>query len=69
MEVRMKEVSHEKSGGFDLGLTLITGGVGALTALTSEKHEVVIEHEGEFGVGTGSTHSEARANAIRDLNE
>lgn len=65
----MKEVSHKETGGFDPLLTVFTAGAGALTAFTSTDHEVVVEHNGEFGVGHGESRAEARAEAIRDLSD
>lgn len=66
---KITEISHRSEGGLNILATIATCGLAAVTALEDEKHEVVVERGGVLGVGEGSSHSAARADAIRDLNK
>ena len=68
---KIETIEHKTSGGFDathIAFGLVTAGAGFLCPPDDEKHEVVVRDEdGNYGVGSGNSYSEARGNAIRDL--
>ena len=68
---KITTVEHNTSGGFDathIAFGVVTGGAGFLCPPGEEKHEVVVrDEEGNYGVGSGSSYSEARGNAIQSL--